>query len=335
MGAVFALYSAWYFWIPKILGVDYNKSWGKAHFWILFIGVKAKERMYFFDTKVFASQVKTNNAAGKRFNNDFAGTGGCETTSNSSPTGGSDNFVMFFDNVQESKKAISKALRGKSGVYLFINDTTKDLYVGSSLVLSRRMTSHFYLANSDKSTNIVLARAMRKYKLKSFSLAILEICASDIIVCSDLEQKWMDYYKPRYNVLKVAGNSSGFRHSIDTIKKLKELFKKENHPKYGTVSSPETKKAIAQGIKEFYLTHSHPSKGLKGKLSQQYGIGGKSVFCYNQNGEELIFPSINGARQHFKVRWALIKKSIDTKECIDLNGKLWIIQSLPSPLRQE
>ena len=39
MGAVFALYSAWYFWIPKILGVNYNKSWGKIHFWILFMGV--------------------------------------------------------------------------------------------------------------------------------------------------------------------------------------------------------------------------------------------------------------------------------------------------------
>lgn len=39
MGAVFALYSAWYFWIPKILGLDYNKSSGKVHFWILFIGV--------------------------------------------------------------------------------------------------------------------------------------------------------------------------------------------------------------------------------------------------------------------------------------------------------
>ena len=39
MGAVFALYSAWYFWIPKILGMDYNKSWGKIHFWILFVGV--------------------------------------------------------------------------------------------------------------------------------------------------------------------------------------------------------------------------------------------------------------------------------------------------------
>lgn len=39
MGAVFALYSAWYFWIPKILGLSYSKVGGKIHFWILFIGV--------------------------------------------------------------------------------------------------------------------------------------------------------------------------------------------------------------------------------------------------------------------------------------------------------
>ena len=39
MGAVFALFSAWYFWIPKILGLDYNRMLGKVHFWIFFIGV--------------------------------------------------------------------------------------------------------------------------------------------------------------------------------------------------------------------------------------------------------------------------------------------------------
>ena len=39
MGAVFALFSAWYFWIPKILGLDYNRMLGKVHFWLLFIGV--------------------------------------------------------------------------------------------------------------------------------------------------------------------------------------------------------------------------------------------------------------------------------------------------------
>ena len=39
MGAVFALFSAWYFWIPKILGLQYDIFLGKVHFWIMFIGV--------------------------------------------------------------------------------------------------------------------------------------------------------------------------------------------------------------------------------------------------------------------------------------------------------
>ena len=39
MGAVFALFSGWYFWIPKILGLDYNMLLSKVHFWIFFIGV--------------------------------------------------------------------------------------------------------------------------------------------------------------------------------------------------------------------------------------------------------------------------------------------------------
>lgn len=39
LGAVFALFSAWYFWIPKITGLSYNVMLGKVHFVILFIGV--------------------------------------------------------------------------------------------------------------------------------------------------------------------------------------------------------------------------------------------------------------------------------------------------------
>ena len=39
MGAVFALFSAWHFWIPKITGLSYSMMLGKVHFMILFIGV--------------------------------------------------------------------------------------------------------------------------------------------------------------------------------------------------------------------------------------------------------------------------------------------------------
>lgn len=39
MGAVFALFSAFYYWIGKITGKTYNELLGQIHFWSLFIGV--------------------------------------------------------------------------------------------------------------------------------------------------------------------------------------------------------------------------------------------------------------------------------------------------------
>jgi len=39
MGAVFGLFSGWYFWSTKILGLSYDETLGKIHFWTLFIGV--------------------------------------------------------------------------------------------------------------------------------------------------------------------------------------------------------------------------------------------------------------------------------------------------------
>jgi hypothetical protein len=42
MGAVYALFAAWYFWSPKFDGLTYNDTKGKIHFWGMFIGVKEK-----------------------------------------------------------------------------------------------------------------------------------------------------------------------------------------------------------------------------------------------------------------------------------------------------
>jgi cytochrome c oxidase subunit 1 len=39
MGAVFAIFAGWYFWIGTIAGVQYPEILGKIHFWLFFIGV--------------------------------------------------------------------------------------------------------------------------------------------------------------------------------------------------------------------------------------------------------------------------------------------------------
>jgi cytochrome c oxidase subunit 1 len=39
MGALFALFSGWYYWSPKFIGKQYNELLGQIHFWTFFIGV--------------------------------------------------------------------------------------------------------------------------------------------------------------------------------------------------------------------------------------------------------------------------------------------------------
>ena len=39
MGAVFAMFAGFYFWVGKMTGYAYPETWGKIHFWVMFIGV--------------------------------------------------------------------------------------------------------------------------------------------------------------------------------------------------------------------------------------------------------------------------------------------------------
>ncbi len=39
MGAVFAIFAAWYYWFPKMTGYMYNSFLAKTHFWMTFVGV--------------------------------------------------------------------------------------------------------------------------------------------------------------------------------------------------------------------------------------------------------------------------------------------------------
>ena len=96
---------------------------------------------------------------------------------------------MFFDDVKASKRDIYKKLKDKKGVYMFINKINNCCYVGSSVNLSKRMAAHTFHAKSDQETSIVFYRAMKKYGLENFSLAILEFCPKNVTDCSVLEQK--------------------------------------------------------------------------------------------------------------------------------------------------
>jgi paraquat-inducible protein B len=52
MGAVFAMFAGWYFWIPKMLGLTYNMRLSKIKFWILLFGVNINSQTIYLILKI-------------------------------------------------------------------------------------------------------------------------------------------------------------------------------------------------------------------------------------------------------------------------------------------
>jgi len=67
----------------------------------------------------------------------------------------------------------------------------------------------------------LICRALLKYGYSKFKLEILEYFDSSIVI--EREQYYIDLLNPEYNILKVAGSLFGFKHSPESIQKMKEI----------------------------------------------------------------------------------------------------------------
>ena len=85
----------------------------------------------------------------------------------------------------------------------------------------------------------------------------------------------------------------------------------ELHPRFGTKADEEQKLLTSLALKKYYQEHVHHSKGKKGILSYQYGLGGTKIIMTSEFNEILKFTSINSARLQFRVRFTTISKNID------------------------
>nr|YP_010164147.1 hypothetical protein K8J96_mgp31 [Metarhizium album]QRK27503.1 hypothetical protein [Metarhizium album] len=75
--------------------------------------------------------------------------------------------------------------------------------------------------------NLFIVRSLNKYSMKNFNLHILEYSNSeDILKC---EQKWIDYIKPEYNINPTAGSTKGYKHTSESIEKMKILARGRTH----------------------------------------------------------------------------------------------------------
>lgn len=110
-------------------------------------------------------------------------------------------------------------------------------------VVGRRFIRYFNISYLQNRGSLVINRALLKYGYSNFSLEILEYC--DIADLTKREQYYMDKLNPKYNTLKIAGSSSGYKQSEETkvkiSKALKGVYTGEKSALYGSKMSKETK----------------------------------------------------------------------------------------------
>jgi len=72
--------------------------------------------------------------------------------------------VVTYTNADTMKESVIKENKGKSGIYIWVNNLTGKSYVGSSVNLGKRFSNYYnynYLA--DPKRNMLIHRALIKY----------------------------------------------------------------------------------------------------------------------------------------------------------------------------
>jgi group I intron endonuclease len=157
------------------------------------------------------------------------------------------NQIKIYEDTYIMRKDILKENKGKSDIYMLTNKLTKDIYIGQSIDISKRFKKYFSISYIKSKDSFIISRGLIKYGYSNFSLTILEYCGrSDLNI---REQYYFDKLKPKYNILKTAGSSQGFKHSEKTkskiSKSLKGIYIKEKSALFGRTQIEATKKLMS------------------------------------------------------------------------------------------
>lgn len=163
-------------------------------------------------------------------------------------------MIIYLNSYLNKPDAI-KENRGKSGVYRWINIINNESYVGSSSNLGNRFRRYYstnYIKDKTLRYNSRIYKALLKYDYFNFRLEILEYCNKESLISR--EQHYIDLLKPEYNICKTAGSLLGFKHSAETLLKLKN-----RNIKTGTLTTITDMKN--KNIKE-YVSIRAAAKGI-------------------------------------------------------------------------
>lgn len=125
------------------------------------------------------------------------------------------------------------SFKEKSGIYYFKCTKNNKGYVGQSVHLKKRVTSHINQLNNNTHKNVYWQRCWNKYGLESFELFILEYCESDLL--NEKEINWIHELKTTYpdGFNMTTGGDGSYIISDDSRKRMSEVWTQERKDELG------------------------------------------------------------------------------------------------------
>ena len=224
--------------------------------------------------------------------------------------------IKIYANADKSKKEILIDNTGKSGIYRWINNKTKNTYIGSAVNLSNRLNRYYHKSELTKKNARPINQALLKYGHKNFSLEILEYCPKNELLTR--ENYYFDLLKPEYNILKHAYSMLGYKHTANSIEKMKQktvspenkLLLSLTHK--NKIVSEETRNKLASAISDFWKKNPISFQRLSNlRTSSIKHVGVKVTVLNTQTNEVKEFSNKTEAGQFLGVTRQAITNSID------------------------
>lgn len=150
----------------------------------------------------------------------------------------------------------------QSGIYAIRNSENGRMYIGSARELKRRWREHVYKLARGRHSSPSLQASWRKRGKDAFSFDVVEFVEDKNSLLAR-EQVWIDFWRPYYNVARVAAAPMlGRKHSPETIKKMSAVARADGRGGIvGHVVSAETKQKLSlanRGNKSAFGIKRHP-----------------------------------------------------------------------------
>lgn len=237
--------------------------------------------------------------------------------------------VFIYENlkIQDVKDKIKNNTKDLSGIYLILNKSNLDYYIGSAS--TGKFYTRFYRHLINLTGSKIVKLAVKKYGIDNFAFLVLELFPEKVNVENnkkllDLEDFYLKSLLPNYNILTEAGSSFGYKHTEITRIKMKASYSDERREAIGNLNkgktiSEETKKKLRKSA----LSRVRPTFSEKALLNMRKKS--KPIILYNIKDNTVYgeFNTITEAAHCINCNVKTIRRSLQTYKKILL--RRWIV----------